>query len=57
MPAGVEGIAAGLDTVAGLADPVGQSMSRWSQPNGLQFERVRVPLGVIGIIYESRPGA
>jgi glutamate-5-semialdehyde dehydrogenase len=52
----VEGIAAGLDTVAGLADPVGQSMSRWSQPNGLQFERVRVPLGVIGIIYESRPG-
>jgi glutamate-5-semialdehyde dehydrogenase len=52
----VEGIAAGLDTVAGLPDPVGESIARWSQPNGLQFERVRVPLGVIGIIYESRPG-
>ncbi|WP_156257197.1 glutamate-5-semialdehyde dehydrogenase, partial [Sandarakinorhabdus oryzae] len=52
----VEGIAAGLDTVAGLADPVGDVIARWSQPNGLQFERVRVPLGVIGIIYESRPG-
>uniref|UniRef100_UPI00286E4E70 glutamate-5-semialdehyde dehydrogenase n=1 Tax=Sandarakinorhabdus sp. TaxID=1916663 RepID=UPI00286E4E70 len=52
----VEGIAAGLDTVAGLADPVGEIIAKWSQPNGLQFERVRVPLGVIGIIYESRPG-
>ncbi len=52
----VEGIAAGLDTVAGLADPVGEVIRRWEQPNGLQFERVRVPLGVIGIIYESRPG-
>lgn len=52
----VEGIAAGLDTVAGLADPVGEVIARWRQPNGLQFERVRVPLGVIGIIYESRPG-
>ncbi|WP_017666899.1 glutamate-5-semialdehyde dehydrogenase [Sandarakinorhabdus sp. AAP62] len=55
-PGRIEGIAAGLDTVAGLADPVGQVIARWSQPNGLQFERVRVPLGVIGIIYESRPG-
>ena len=52
----VEGIAAGLDTVAGLADPVGEVIARWQQPNGLAFERVRVPLGVIGIIYESRPG-
>ncbi|OSZ72396.1 glutamate-5-semialdehyde dehydrogenase [Sphingomonas sp. IBVSS1] len=52
----VEGIAAGLDTVAGLTDPVGEVIARWSRPNGLQFERVRVPLGVIGIIYESRPG-
>ncbi len=52
----VEGIAAGLDTVAGLPDPVGEVIARWHQPNGLQFERVRVPLGVIGIIYESRPG-
>jgi glutamate-5-semialdehyde dehydrogenase len=52
----VEGIAAGLDTVAGLADPVGAVIKAWQQPNGLRFERVRVPLGVIGIIYESRPG-
>jgi glutamate-5-semialdehyde dehydrogenase len=52
----IEGIAAGLDIVAGLADPVGEVIARWRQPNGLQFERVRVPLGVIGIIYESRPG-
>jgi glutamate-5-semialdehyde dehydrogenase len=52
----VEGIAAGLDTVAGLPDPVGAVFARWQRPNGLQFERVRVPLGVIGIIYESRPG-
>ncbi len=46
----VEGIAAGLDTVAGLPDPVGEVIARWSRPNGLQFERVRVPLGVIGIL-------
>ena len=52
----VEGIAAGLDTVAGLSDPVGEVTARWTRPNGLAFERVRVPLGVIGIIYESRPG-
>ncbi len=52
----IEGIAHGLDTVAGLADPVGEVIKRWRQPNGLSFERVRVPLGVIGIIYESRPG-
>ncbi len=51
----VEGIAAGLEAVAALTDPVGRSMSSWEQPNGLRFERVRVPLGVIGIIYESRP--
>ena len=52
----VEAIAAGLDAVAALPDPVGATIKRWSQPNGLVFERVRVPLGVIGIIYESRPG-
>jgi glutamate-5-semialdehyde dehydrogenase len=49
-------VAGGVTAVAGLADPVGAVIARWSQPNGLQFERVRVPLGVIGIIYESRPG-
>ena len=52
----IEAIAAGLDTVAALPDPVGEVIKRWTQPNGLAFERVRVPLGVIGIIYESRPG-
>jgi glutamate-5-semialdehyde dehydrogenase len=51
----IEGIAAGLETVAGLADPVGDVVTAWQQPNGLRFERVRVPLGVVGIIYESRP--
>ena len=52
----VTGVAGGVAAVAGLADPVGAIIARWSQPNGLEFERVRVPLGVIGIIYESRPG-
>jgi glutamate-5-semialdehyde dehydrogenase len=52
----VTAVAGGVTAVAGLADPVGAVIARWSQPNGLQFERVRVPLGVIGIIYESRPG-
>ncbi len=51
----VEAMAAGLDTVAGLDDPVGRVIEAWDRPNGLRFERVRVPLGVIGIIYESRP--
>lgn len=54
-PERVEAMAAGLDTVAGLADPVGRIIEAWDRPNGLHFERVRVPLGVIGIIYESRP--
>ncbi|MBW7945364.1 MAG: glutamate-5-semialdehyde dehydrogenase [Sphingomonadaceae bacterium] len=51
----LEGIAAGVEAVAGLPDPVGASIKGWTQPNGLKFEQVRVPLGVIGIIYESRP--
>ncbi len=54
-PARVEAIAAGLEAVAGLADPVGETIKEWVQPNGLRFRRVRVPLGVVGIIYESRP--
>jgi len=48
-------MAAGLDVVRGLADPVGAVTARWTRPNGMAIERVRVPLGVIGIIYESRP--
>ncbi len=51
----VEGIAAGVDMVAGLPDPVGAVTESWARPNGLQIERVRTPLGVIGVIYESRP--
>ena len=45
----------GLDAIAALLDPVGATMAAWERPNGLHIERVRVPLGVIGIIYESRP--
>jgi glutamate-5-semialdehyde dehydrogenase len=48
-------MARGLEEVAALADPVGSVMASWTRPNGLRIERVRVPLGVIGIIYESRP--
>jgi glutamate-5-semialdehyde dehydrogenase len=51
----IEGIAAGLEDVAGLPDPVGQVMAEWTRPNGLRISRVRTPLGVIGIIYEARP--
>jgi len=51
----IDAIAKGLEDVAALPDPVGDVMAEWERPNGLQFERVRVPLGVIGIIYESRP--
>ncbi len=51
----VEGMAAGLEDVAALPDPVGAVIGEWTRPNGLLFQRVRVPLGVIGIIYESRP--
>jgi glutamate-5-semialdehyde dehydrogenase len=48
-------IARGLREVAALPDPVGQTIAKWTRPNGLEISRVRVPLGVIGIIYESRP--
>jgi len=51
----IEAMAAGLEAVAALDDPVGDIMSEWDRPNGLEISRVRVPLGVIGIIYESRP--
>lgn len=51
----LDGIAAGLEAIAALPDPVGQVMAAWTRPNGLRIERRRVPLGVIGIIYESRP--
>ena len=51
----VAGMADGVDVIRGLADPVGQVTERWTRPNGMTIERVRVPLGVVGIIYESRP--
>lgn len=51
----LEAMAAALETIAGLADPVGGVIADWQRPNGLAIERVRVPLGVVGIIYESRP--
>jgi glutamate-5-semialdehyde dehydrogenase len=51
----IEAMATGVDEIAELPDPVGTVLAAWTRPNGLNFERVRVPLGVIGIIYESRP--
>jgi glutamate-5-semialdehyde dehydrogenase len=51
----VAAMAKGLREVASLADPVGQVMASWTRPNGLEISRVRVPLGVVGIVYESRP--
>jgi len=54
-PNRIEGMAKGLEEIAQLPDPAGAVLARWTRPNGLEIVRVRVPLGVIGIIYESRP--
>ena len=54
-PRRLEAIAGELEAIAELPDPVGRVLARWARPNGLLIERVAVPLGVIGIIYESRP--
>ncbi len=54
-PARIEGMAAGLRTVAALPDPVGSVVDGWVRPNGLRIEQVRVPLGVVAIVYENRP--
>ncbi|HXQ31176.1 MAG TPA: glutamate-5-semialdehyde dehydrogenase [Steroidobacteraceae bacterium] len=51
----IEATALGLEQIAELPDPIGAVTAEWSRPNGLRFQRVRVPLGVVGIIYESRP--
>ena len=51
----IDAMARGLDDIERLADPIGKRLAQWSRPNGLAIERVCVPLGVIGIIYESRP--
>src|SRR6202140_236644 len=54
-PARIQEMANGVREVAALPDPVGETLAEWTRPNGLHMRKVRVPLGVIGIIYESRP--
>ncbi len=54
-PARISSMAEGLRTVADLADPIGEVLDGWVRPNGLEISRVRVPLGVVAIIYENRP--
>lgn len=54
-PERVEAMAKGIDEIAALPDPVGRVLAEWTRPNGLKISRVAVPLGVIGVIYESRP--
>ena len=51
----IDGIVAAVQTIAELPDPVGTTISEWDRPNGLHIERVRTPLGVVGVIFESRP--
>jgi len=54
-PNRIEAMAKGLEAIASLPDPIARILTEWERPNGLQIQRVSVPLGVIGIIYESRP--
>ena len=54
-PDRINDMAAGVREVAALADPIGETLAEWTRPNGLRIRKVRVPLGVVGIIYESRP--
>jgi len=54
-PTRIEAMAKGVEDIAALADPVGSVIAEWDRPNGLHIERVRTPLGVIGVIFESRP--
>jgi len=54
-PARIVAMAEGIRTVAALPDPVGQTIKQWTRPNGIQISKVRVPIGVVGIIFESRP--
>jgi glutamate-5-semialdehyde dehydrogenase len=51
----VESMAKGIEDIIALADPIGATTAEWTRPNGMRIQRVRVPLGVVGIIYESRP--
>lgn len=54
-PERIEGVAAAVEATAALPDPVGRVLAEWDRPNGLKIERVSTPLGVVGVIYESRP--
>ena len=54
-PARIESMAKGLDDIVALPDPVGVTIESWQRPNGLSISRVRVPIGIIGVIYEARP--
>ncbi|BDS05451.1 gamma-glutamyl phosphate reductase [Oceaniferula spumae] len=54
-PSRLESIAAGIEQVADLPDPVGEVLDEWERPNGITIQQIRVPIGVIGMIYESRP--
>lgn len=54
-PDRIEAMAAGLEDISAMPDPLGRVIAEWDRPNGLKIQRIRVPLGVIGIIYESRP--
>jgi glutamate-5-semialdehyde dehydrogenase len=54
-PSRIEAMAQGIEAVAALPDPVGRELARWSRPNGLDIARIATPIGVIGVIYESRP--
>jgi len=54
-PERIEAIAKSVDAIAAQEDPLGEVMKDWTRPNGLAFQRIRIPIGVIGIIYESRP--
>ena len=51
----IDAMAKGLELIADLPDPVGETISQWKRPNGLEIGQVRIPLGVVGVIYESRP--
>src|SRR3974390_754268 len=54
-PSRIEAMAKGLEEIAALPDPVGRELARWTRPNGLDIQRIATPIGVIGMIYESRP--
>ncbi len=54
-PGGIRAMADGLDDIAGLPDPLARTLAEWTRPNGLRFQRIAAPIGVIGMVYESRP--